>query len=87
MDMNLLYILGHVSLGSTKPMRVMLSGSNGLRIQRALMWAERQICFVHIRGDYLSRKRIRNVSIVTEILYLTGARLLQIYTNKLEFCY
>lgn len=34
MDMNLLYILGHVSLESTKPMLVMLSGSNGLRIQR-----------------------------------------------------
>lgn len=34
MDMNLLCILGHVSLESTKPMRVMLSRSNGLRIQR-----------------------------------------------------
>lgn len=34
MDMNLLCILGHVSLESTKPMHVMLSGSNGLRIQR-----------------------------------------------------
>lgn len=34
MDVNLLCIPGHVSLESTKPMRVMLSGSNGLRIQR-----------------------------------------------------
>lgn len=34
MDVNLLYIPGHVSLESTKPMRVILSGSNGLRIQR-----------------------------------------------------